>query len=217
VPIRTAPLQGNGGEAEVRLRDAFERSRHPMLLADDQRRWIAGNGAAGELLRTARREIPWHAMDDFTPPAEHAHLELEWSAFLSNGAAEGLYYLHVPGGEALPVEFSAIGHVMPSRHLIIFVVPDGIEGQAGSGDPGRRSAWKAIADARAPAELTDREREIVSLVALGLRSGDIAERLFLSPETIKSHVGNAMEKLGARTRARAVAVALVTGQIRWET
>ena len=56
----------------------------------------------------------------------------------------------------------------------------------------------------------------MTLVASGLQSGDIAERLFLSPETVKSHVHNAMGKLGAHTRAHAVAIALVTGQIAWE-
>jgi DNA-binding CsgD family transcriptional regulator len=65
-------------------------------------------------------------------------------------------------------------------------------------------------------QLTDREREVMTLVASGLQSGDMAERLFLSPETVKSHVHNAMSKLGAHTRAHAVAIALVTGQISWE-
>jgi Bacterial regulatory proteins, luxR family len=54
---------------------------------------------------------------------------------------------------------------------------------------------------------------VLGLVAAGLRSGDIAQRLFLSSETIKSHVQNAMTRLGAHTRAHAVALALGTGQI----
>ena len=61
--------------------------------------------------------------------------------------------------------------------------------------------------------LTEREREVLGLVAGGLRGGDIAEHLVLSAETIKSHVQNAMTKLGAHTRAHAVAIALRTGQI----
>jgi DNA-binding CsgD family transcriptional regulator len=64
--------------------------------------------------------------------------------------------------------------------------------------------------------LTERERELMTLVASGCRSGEIAERLFLSPETVKSHVSNAMGKLGAHTRAHAVAIGLVTGAIEWE-
>jgi len=58
-----------GPEAVIRLR-AFERSQHPMLIADDRRRWVTGNAAACHLLRVAREEIPWRTMDDFTPPGE---------------------------------------------------------------------------------------------------------------------------------------------------
>ena len=49
----------------------------------------------------------------------------------------------------------------------------------------------------------------------GAQTAEMAQRLFLSPDTIKSHIQNAMSKLGARTRAHAVAIALVTGQIAW--
>jgi DNA-binding CsgD family transcriptional regulator len=65
-------------------------------------------------------------------------------------------------------------------------------------------------------QLSEREREVMTFVASGLQSGEIAERLFLSPETVKSHVHNALGKLGAHTQAHAVAIALVTGQITWE-
>ena len=61
--------------------------------------------------------------------------------------------------------------------------------------------------------LTGREREVLALVAGGLTGSEIADCLVLSPETIKSHVHNAMAKLSARTRAHAVAIALGTGQI----
>jgi DNA-binding CsgD family transcriptional regulator len=61
--------------------------------------------------------------------------------------------------------------------------------------------------------LTPREREVLELVAGGLRGAEIAQQLVLSPETIKSHVQNAMTKLGANTRAHAVAIALRAGQV----
>jgi DNA-binding CsgD family transcriptional regulator len=61
--------------------------------------------------------------------------------------------------------------------------------------------------------LTDREREVLGLVAGGLTGGEIAQQLVVSPETIKSHVQNAMTKLGAHTRAHAVAISLRDGQI----
>jgi DNA-binding NarL/FixJ family response regulator len=54
---------------------------------------------------------------------------------------------------------------------------------------------------------------VLGLIAGGLQSGGIAERLVLSTDTIKTHAENAMAKLGAHTRAHAVALALSTGQI----
>jgi DNA-binding NarL/FixJ family response regulator len=60
-------------------------------------------------------------------------------------------------------------------------------------------------------ELTRRERDIVALVALGLTNGEIAERLVISPATVKTHVSRAMLKLHARDRAKLVALAYQTG------
>lgn len=206
-----------GSQAAIRLRMAFERSRHPMLIADDQRRWVTGNTAACELLGIAREAVPWHTMDEFTPRSERPRLEEQWQTFLACGAAEGWYQLYVPDRGPVPVEFSATANVLPARHLSVFIPPDEAAADlAGIAPPGE-AAWKAVtAEENGRLQLTEREREIMTLVASGLQSGDIAERLFLSPETIKSHVHNAMGKLGAHTRAHAVAIALVTGQISWE-
>ena len=60
-------------------------------------------------------------------------------------------------------------------------------------------------------ELTDREREILSLVARGLTNGAIADRLVLSPKTVRNHVSNVMTKIGAPDRAAAVAMARDAG------
>ena len=58
---------------------------------------------------------------------------------------------------------------------------------------------------------TPREIEILQLVAEGCSTGTIAASLFISPETVKSHVANAMARLGASSRAHAVAVAYRRG------
>jgi DNA-binding NarL/FixJ family response regulator len=63
-------------------------------------------------------------------------------------------------------------------------------------------------------ELTDREREIVALVGEGLSNQEIAERLFVSPATAKTHVSRAMGKLGARDRAQLVVIAYESGLVR---
>jgi DNA-binding NarL/FixJ family response regulator len=63
-------------------------------------------------------------------------------------------------------------------------------------------------------QLTDREREVMALVAEGLSNEEIAARLFLSPATAKTHVSRAMVKLGARDRAQLVVYAYEAGLVR---
>ena len=77
-----------------------------------------------------------------------------------------------------------------------------------------RPAARPRADPGAPpglATLTDREREVVALVAEGLSNDEIAARLVVSPLTAKTHVSRAMTKLAARDRAQLVVFAYTYG------
>ncbi|MCI0711945.1 MAG: response regulator transcription factor [Chloroflexi bacterium] len=62
--------------------------------------------------------------------------------------------------------------------------------------------------------LTEREREVMALVAAGLSNDEIAEQLVVSPATAKTHVSRAMVKLGARDRAQLVVFAYESGLVR---
>lgn len=77
-------------------------------------------------------------------------------------------------------------------------------------DPRTRARLEALLAAPSGAEaveLTARQLDVVSLVAAGCRNAEIADRLGLAPETVKSYLRSAMSRLGARSRLEAVAAA----------
>jgi DNA-binding NarL/FixJ family response regulator len=85
-------------------------------------------------------------------------------------------------------------------------------GQAGDAGPdGAAGDIRAITRRAGLASLTDREREVVALVAAGLSNDEIAARLVVSPLTAKTHVSRAMIKLAARDRAQLVVIAYEHG------
>jgi DNA-binding NarL/FixJ family response regulator len=104
----------------------------------------------------------------------------------------------------------------------------GVAGPRGTGTAGDAAAQAGSAPARAAirgransprpaapspgvASLTEREREVVALVAAGLSNDEIAAELVVSPLTAKTHVSRAMIKLGARDRAQLVVLAYENG------
>ncbi len=77
----------------------------------------------------------------------------------------------------------------------------------------RRAAVRSHKGSDAP--LSKREREVIAMLAGGASGAQIAERLVLSPETVRTHIRNAMAKLGASSRAQAVALAVQRQEIEW--
>jgi DNA-binding NarL/FixJ family response regulator len=77
-----------------------------------------------------------------------------------------------------------------------------------------RASQSHAASSPALDQLTEREREVMGLVAAGLSNDEIAEKLVVSPATAKTHVSRAMVKLGARDRAQLVVFAYESGLVR---
>ncbi len=82
------------------------------------------------------------------------------------------------------------------------------------GEFATRSRPNAAPAADRLGELTEREREVVALVGEGLNNDEIAQRLFLSPATAKTHVSRSMIKLHVRDRAQLVVLAYESGLVR---
>ncbi|MET9343912.1 response regulator transcription factor [Nonomuraea sp. NPDC003804] len=93
----------------------------------------------------------------------------------------------------------------------------GLGGRAGDRLPGRGwwrgSAGSAGATWRAPVELTPRELDVLRQIAHGQNNAEIAAALYVSKETVKTHVRNVLDKLGARDRTQAAVLAYELGLV----
>jgi PAS domain S-box-containing protein len=181
---------------------SFRSSLLPMVVADDQRRYVDANPAACLLLRLPEEEVLRLRVDDLTPPEGREHLDDLWAAFLREGTQRGTFELQMPDGPRLAVEYSATGHIEPGRHLSILMFPPSGEVT----DDRARPAGTEV--------LTDREREVLNLVAMGMGSTWIAATLGVSSSTVETHVRHCLQKLGARNRAHAIALGVRRGEIR---
>jgi PAS domain S-box-containing protein len=183
---------------------AFRSSRNAMLLVDDERAIVDTNGAFVKLVGRRRAELigtPVHRLVVHGPQATPQ----EWAAALASERFSGETQLHAADGATATVQWGAETEVVTGRRLVLFVV------MSTSRWGGRFRRSEAAAEPQSA--LSSREREIVALVAHGHSGPEIADELQITHNTVRTHVRNAMTKLGARSRAHLVAKALGEGHV----
>jgi PAS domain S-box-containing protein len=196
------PLRPGGGTDgwEALFWLVFNRSSNPIVLLDDRQRVLEINEPATALLQRARGESLGRSLIDWLASADRSAAAREWPLLLRTGERAGSRVLVRPDGTDVRVEWAARVATVGERRVVIAVILDA--------SPALRPGYD-----RPAGTLTRREREVVTLIALGHETAEIAAALVVSPETVKSHVRKAMSKLRAHTRAELVARSLATGQI----
>ena len=165
----------------------FRESRNPLLLIDERRRYTDANDAACECFGLTRDELLRMRPGDRTPSDLQRRLGEIWP--------------RLDNGEALTTPWAFIRSDGSRHDVFLHLHPDAVAGQD--------LLIFLNAPPHVPAGgLTPREREITGLLAQGCDGRQIAERLVLSPETVRTHIRNAMERTSARTRAHLIAIAL---------
>jgi DNA-binding CsgD family transcriptional regulator len=198
------------GRPGAELGLAFERSLHPMLVADDERRYVDANAAACLFMRVAREQVVERRVDEFVPPEMRPGFDRTWSDFIRLGSVPAAVEWYFPDDESrIPIVVGTTS-IRPGLYLIV-VIPWWSTDEADTAIGVDAVHGEATVDGLAP--LSDREREVLTLLAFGHSGEQIARELFISPETVRTHVQHVRSKLGATTRGHAIAIAISQGEI----
>jgi PAS domain S-box-containing protein len=178
--------------------DAFKRSRNAMVLVDELRVHVEVNGAYLQLTGYERAQLIGRPVYDFLAGGPVMSNE-QALALIARGEFTGTAELVRADGRQVRVQYAAHPETVTGRRLVLLVV-------VGSSFRARRRPVAPVGRA-----LSEREREVIRLVALGWSGPEIGTELDISHNTVRTHVANAMTKLGARTRAQLVAKSLAGG------
>jgi PAS domain S-box-containing protein len=194
---RMNALQAATGWAGL-FETAFKRSGNAMALTDDERRLVKVNGAMSRLLGRRPSELVGHHTYDFVAGGPLLSRE-DWRHTIGRGDVTGEAELLCEDGSTAIVQFAVHPEIVTGHQMVLFVVLT----VSRWGRHFRREHRNG-----AEGDLSPREREVLSLVAQGETSTEIAAALQISHNTVRKHVNSAMRKLGARSRAHLVAKAL---------
>jgi PAS domain S-box-containing protein len=184
-----------------------------VIVTDAEGVVTTWNSRAETLYGWSREEAVGRHISGLTVPEQSRHTAEQILAALGRGKPwQGSFKLRRKDGSTFTAFVKDTPILEDGR--LLGVVGVSIE----IGDPELASAVRAEVngrsiDSRKPRTLSPREREVLAMLARGLTGEQIAERLILSPETIRTHIRNAREKLGANTRVEAVTTALLAREI----
>jgi len=173
-----------------------------LMAADDNRQIVRVNARWSDLTGYDADVAVGMRIDDLLAPESRPGIEMRWSDLLGTGLATARVVILRPDHVRVAVRYGAFANVLGGVHIGAYLA-----------EPGQDTRALRPARARRAGQLTRREQESLRLVAMGMTTTAAAEQLGISPETVRTHVRNAMNKLGARTRAQAIAVAMRDGEI----
>jgi PAS domain S-box-containing protein len=181
---------------------AFTQSKNPMALVDADRRHLDVNPPYLRLLGRPRNQVVGHHVWDFVAGGP-AFTVAQWNDALAAHRFHGEAEVIRGDGSHMGVQWAGATEVVTGQRLVLFVALN-------------TSRWggsfrRAVDFDHEPGELSAREREIVQLIARGESGPEIAAELHISHDTVRTHVRNAMKKVGARSRAHLVAKVLAEG------
>jgi PAS domain S-box-containing protein len=182
---------------------AFDRSANAMALLQSDRVLVAINKAFAEDLGYQPDRAVGQRADLFIAPSWRTQLDRDWDRLRRTGRLTGERELLRADGRHVRVQFAAHSEPVSGRLLVLYVVLD----------LSLRPVTLELAERTSDKPLTPRELQVVGEIAMGRRWHQIAADLFISQSTVKTHVRNAMHKLGARSQAQLVAIALVNGML----
>jgi DNA-binding CsgD family transcriptional regulator len=174
-----------------------------MFLTDDARHIVEVNPAFCRMLMRSKRTLLERRVSELVVGGPLLSNE-RWRAAILRDHVSGECELMRSDDTNIRVQFGVHPEVVTGQRLVLFVVmPTSRWG---------RQFRRRAEHHEAPAPLSERELQIVEMVARGATSPEISSVLHISEHTVRKHVDNSMRKVGARSRAHLVAKALAEGK-----
>jgi DNA-binding CsgD family transcriptional regulator len=170
-----------------------------QFLVDDDGVCIEASLGASRLLGRSREDLIGVRLLELFDPSSVARVGRAWHEVRDGGGKVGSFALRAPAfGDRVAV--TVMPSVLPGRHIVRL-------------DPRVARAQRGASPNEQPRMPSAREAQVLTLLTQGASDREIARSLEVSPATVQTHVRNAKSKLGARTRAQAVAIAIQRGLI----